>query len=330
MVGPGLIVGGWPAGRNQRPADRYDSHMETPVISRSMRSVLFGLAVGVCVACPSALAQQSGVGPHETPRAPDEVPPIPEVRELLVTVGDTPVYADEIEPLPVAKNARVEEPGSIGFERWLNNTRKANLQSRVIQLLQARICEEQGIVSTEDEIIAVREFRDRQQQRRLEEGIAMRDGLEHEVNMARANGQEPPDEVLLELRRLRTEVAMIEKTLLGREPKSRDAQRSLELGERQFADTAIRSWKFTRLLHEKYGGKVLRMGPNSEPVEAYIRLFQEEQEADRLVFETDWARTAVIGAFESTVPQLVDPLPDAFEVPWWNSDLPADAAASGQ
>ena len=304
--------------------------METRVKSGAKRWVWPGVVIGVCLACPVASAQQSGVGPADTPRAPDEVPPIPEVRELLATVDETPVYADEIEPLPVAKNARVEEPGSIGFERWLDATRRANLQSRVIQLLQARICEEHGIVSTEEEIIAVREFRDRQQELRLEERVAMRDGLEHEVNMSRANGKEPPDEVLLELRRLRSEVALLEKTLRGREPKSRDAQRSAELGERQFADTAIRSWKFTRLLHEKYGGKVLRMGPNSEPVEAYLRLFQEEEEAERLVFETEWARNAVIGAFESTVPQLVDPLPDAFVIPWWNSDLPADAPAAGQ
>lgn len=294
------------------------------------RSVWPGVVIGVCLACPVALAQQSGVGPSEAPRAPDEVPPIPEIRELLATVDEVPVYADEIEPLPVAKNARVEEPGSLGFERWLDSTRKANLQSRVIQLLQARICEENGIVATEEEIEAVREFRTRQQKLRLEERVAMRDGLEYEVNMTRSKGQEPPDEVLLELRRLRTEVALLEKTLRGREPKTRDAQRSMELGERQFADTAIRSWKFTRLLHEKYGGKVLRMGPNSEPIEAYLLLFQEEQEAERLAFETEWARDAVIGAFESTVPQLVDPLPDAFVIPWWNSDLPADGSASGQ
>jgi hypothetical protein len=270
------------------------------------------------------LAQQTGVGPTDKPRYPDSPVPIPDVRELLATVDDTPIYADELEPIDSAKQARVEAPGSAGFERWLDATRRGNLQHRVVQLIQARIVEETGLVPTEEEILAVRAFRKRQQERRLVELMAIRDSMEHEVNSTRAAGAEPPDETLLELRRLRNEVAQIEKVLRGREPNSREAQRSLEIAERQFAADAVRAWKFTKQLHEKYGGKVLPMGPSVEPVEAYLLLFAEEQEAGRLTFATDWAREAVIGAFESARPQLVDPLPDAFAVPWWNSDLPAE------
>jgi hypothetical protein len=290
-------------------------------MSRASRLIRPALAAALLASAPGALAQQTGVGPTDTPRHPDAPVPIPDVRVLLATVNGTPIYADEIEPIDAAKQARPEDPGSTGFETWLNATRRNNLQHRIMALLQARAAEEAGLVPTEAEILAVREFRARQQQARLAELVAMRDGMEREVNVTRAGGAEPPDEVLLELRRLRNEVALMEKVLAGRQPRSRDAQVALEAAERQFASDAVRSWKFTKYLHEKYGGKVLPMGPFVEPVEAYLLLFAEEQEAGRLAFETDWARNSVIGAFESTRPQLVEPLPDAFAVPWWLSDL---------
>lgn len=293
-------------------------------MSRAVRAACVSLALASV--CGLAFGQQ----PMPEVRYPDELPPVPEVRELLAVVNGTDVYADEIEPLPSAKEARVEAPGSDGFNRWLDGARRANFQHRVIQLLQVRFVEEQGLLPTEDEIRAVREFRTRQQERRLAELILLRDGVEREVNLSRVNGVEPPDAVLEELRRLRGEVGAMEKLIAGRQPRSRDSERAMEIAERQFAERAVESWKFTRMLHEKYGGKVLQLGATAEPVEAYLRLFEEEQSAGRLRFETEWAKQAVVGAFQSLEPRLVEPLPDAFTVPWWLSDVKSDTPAPPQ
>ncbi len=292
---------------------------------RSFRGGLLVVVIGIACCGSAATAQQDAIGPSDAPRAPDAVPPIPEVRELLATVNGTPIYADEIEPLPVAKEARPESPGSTGFERWLDATRRNSLQHRVAQLIQVRVVEEAGIAPSEAEIQAVRDFRHEQQQKRLEDLIRMRDSVEREVNLARVDGHEPPDEVLVQLRNLRQETALLEKTLKGRQPKDRDSARALEIAERKFAEDAVRSWKFTQLIFQKYGGKVLPMGGTIQPVEAYLQLFAEEQDAGRLKFETEWARASVIDAFEATRPQLVDAPPGAFQRPWWEA---APAAAT--
>lgn len=292
---------------------------------RALRSTSLILVAAATSLGSLALAQQQL--PEPEIRSPDELPPIPEVRELLATVNDTPIYADEMEPLPVAKEARVEEPGSEGFERWLDATRRGNLQNRVVQLIEYRIVQENGISPTEDEINALRAFRSSMEDKRLADLIVMRDGLEIEVTQQRQNGHEPPDPVLIELRRLRQEVALAEKAKRNREPTDRDAARRMGIAQRRWAEQTVTSWKFTKFIHDKYGGKVLMIGTNPEPIEAYLLLFEEEMQAGRLKFETDWARNAVVGAFEATRPQLVEPAADAYARPWWDMPLPGAAPA---
>ena len=292
---------------------------------RAIRSASLTLILAAASVCSLASAQIQL--PEPELKSPDELPPIPEVRELLATVNGIPIYADEMEPLPVAKNARVEEPGSEGFERWLDATRRGNLQNRVVQLIEVRVVEENAIAPTEDEINALRAFRSAMEEKRLADLTTMRDGLEIEVTQQRQNGNEPPDEVLLELRRLRQEVSLAEKAKRNRETTDPDAMRRMGIAQRRFAERTVTSWKFTKFIHDKYGGKVLMMGTNAEPIEAYLLLFEEEEQAGRLKFETEWARSAVIGAFESVRPQLVEPTGDTFARPWWDVPLPGAAPA---
>src|SRR6218665_3699670 len=121
--------------------------MEISDMLRVLRAASWAFVLGATSV--TALAQQTL--PEPEIKSPDELPPIPEVRELLATVNGTPIFADEMEPLQIAKDERVEEPGSEGFERWLEYTRRGNLQHRVIQLIEARYTEEAGLLPTEQE-----------------------------------------------------------------------------------------------------------------------------------------------------------------------------------
>jgi len=303
--------------------------MEILPMPRSIRAVSSAVMIGSAIALCAAVHGQQQL-PEPELRSPDELPPIPDVRELLATVNEVPIYADELEPLPVAKEKRVEEPGSEGFERWLNATRQGNLQHRVVQLIQARVAEENGLGPTEPEIASLLAFRAAQEDKLLADLTAMRDGLENEVTLQRQNGVEPPDQVLVELRRLRQEVGRAEQSKRMRERTDRDAVHRMQIAQRRFAEQTVTSWKFTQFIFQKYGGKVYIVGTSVQPIDAYLALFQEEMDAGRLTFETEWAKDAVIGAFESLRPQLIEPAGDTFAKPWWEMPVPTNPGSPVQ
>jgi hypothetical protein len=109
---------------------------------------------------------------------------------------------------------------------------------------------------------------------------------------------------------------------------SEDAEEEKEYRE-EVAAAFIRQWKINRALFRQYGGRVIFQQGGPEPLDAYRRFLEEQEEkgafaiVDRALGEKFWYyyRNDAIHSF---YPPGSEEEKKAFDTPWWLQDKPRE------
>lgn len=225
-----------------------------------------------------------------TAQAAQDAPPTDGDR-VIATVFEQEVTLDGLQLPPKVVESMRSRLSPQEFDRWLELQRSRVLSGLLFKVLSNSYMQENGITSSEEEIDQFLADERNAYNKVMNEYVAALRDYQHQAEEIFATGTPVPPELQAKIDELQKKIKQLERTSTDRMLFSDKQRQMQEEVRRQRASDSIRSWKFNKLLHEQFGGRVKTEKDSLTyvPYEAYVAWLQTQQK---------------LGNFEITDPAL--------------------------
>lgn len=202
-----------------------------------------------------------------------------EFDQVVAEIAGEEVVFEQLLPSKESREARAERLSKRAYSRWIFRYAASSLRLRALRTFRAQLREELGIEPSNDQIesfIYSMNLADTRERDEVRKKIAQ---LEQELEDVKPNSATYA-KIIADLGALRERLA-----LLKANKEFRDAHPDLHAGlDKKVAHRALTIWLIDRELYLRYGGRVAFRYAGPEPIDAYIALLKERQEAGELAF----------------------------------------------
>lgn len=262
---------------------------------------------------------------------------------LLLAVAPTPLAAaqsDEADVVAIVDgeeilrehlkvNPRVEAvnreriASDEAFAQWKENQKAQILRIMVFRELRKRYVQENGITVSEGEIQA---FFDREKiayDNALVQLEANHAALVRQYDILLAENKPIPAELERDVKVAENKIKNHKRRDLRRVYHSTEQARFVDELEHRRATGNLETLKFNKLMHEQYGGKVLRSGLTYEPYEAFDTWLQVEEKLGTFTIVDEQIAEGFWSFYADADESAVEPFPGMWDsLRWSDTDMP--------
>lgn len=245
-----------------------------------MRRTLSTRALGASLVAFAAALALSPLSAARAGAVPDEGAESEE-RTQVAVVFDQPIHIENITPHSTVVEGNRDRIGDEAeFRDWLRLQRSRVLRELIFKLLSNAYMQENGVTVSEQEI---GEFLAKEREvyaKVLGQYEAELKELQFRAERMHAEGKPVPAQLDEQIKMMQRKIDTLERKNVDNMLVSGAERRMYEDVQRQRVAQAIRSWKFNRLLHDQFGGRVVAEKNNLTyvPYEAYNAWLQTQHE----------------------------------------------------
>lgn len=201
-------------------------------------------------------------------------------------------------------------------------TDRKRISELILKPLFEQYAREQKLEPTPEELDLFVTASEIQQQETLKKFGRDRDRLQEELKAPTLSEQERKDKET-KLKQLRN----ILQSLTADKPLTADEAKQQRAGRRVVAEHFVKAWKVNKALYEKYGGRVIFQQAGPEPLDAYRKFLQEQEQKLAFRIDDEEASAAFWKYFKDDSMHVFlkdrEKAADAINRPWWMRVTPA-------
>lgn len=242
----------------------------------------------------------------------------------VATVFDQPIYLDSLTPhSSIVEGNRKRIGDEEKFQQWLEVQRSRVLRNLVFRMLSNAYMQENGITASEQEINDFIKQEQEAYDKVLTQYQLNLKNLQNEAERIHAQGKPIPPELQSQIKQAQQRIDNLEHKNVSNILVSKKQARLQEEIHRERVSSSIRAWKFNKLLHDEFGGKVIPADLTYEPYEAYAAWLQTQHDLGHFEI-TDKKLNARFWAYYNRQPKdAIEPFDGMWDhLRWVGSNMP--------
>ena len=242
----------------------------------------------------------------------------------IATVYEQPIFLDSLTPNEmVLEGNRTRIGDEAKYQEWLEVQRSRILRDLVFKILSNAYMQENGITVSEQEIDGFIAKEKDVYNKVLEQYTVDLKDAQFQAERINAEGKLVPPEVDNRIRTLQNKIDNLERQNVENMFLSEKQRRMHDEVQRQKVSNAIRAWKFNRLLHDQFGGRVIPADLTYQPYEAYAAWLQTQHDLGHFAISNE-ALNADFWAYYNREPaNALEPFDGMWDqLRWTGSNLP--------
>jgi hypothetical protein len=242
----------------------------------------------------------------------------------VATVFEQPIYLDNLTPHEsIVEGNRKRIGDEAKFQEWLQIQRSRILRDLVFKMLSNAYMQENGITASEQEIDGfikrekevyhevLNKYRNRLQE------------LQFRAEQIHAEGKPIPAELDDQIKRTKRKIDNMERQNVDSMVISAKQRRLHDDVQRERVSKAIRAWKFNRLLHDQFGGRVIPVELTYQPYEAYAAWLQTQHDLGHFEITDEKLNADFWAYYNRQPPNAIEPFDGMWDqLRWAGTDMP--------